>query len=210
MAQKVSLARLHVLRPARSRSDPTASSSRCRTPASSSAWRAATTGAKEALYRRYVRAVWSTALRLMGTRRRRGRRPGHVRRGPADLSLLRKPEALRPWLLQIVVHQAHRRFRRRHPAGSGSNAGTPATLAGASARRAATSAPSSRWSIARSLGSRPRSASPGSCATSRTQPRGGRRGVQLLARDDPAPLSRKRAPSSSTSSRSFFRQGGHS
>ena len=30
-----------------------------------------------------------------------------------DLTRLRKLDSLRPWLLQIVVHQAHRRFRRR-------------------------------------------------------------------------------------------------
>lgn len=70
--------------------------------------------AKEALYRRYVKAVWSTALRLT---RNRNDAEDVVQdtfvEALRDLSQLRELDALRPWLLRIAVHQAHRRFRRR-------------------------------------------------------------------------------------------------
>lgn len=70
--------------------------------------------AKEALYRRYVRVVWTTALRLLGHRAdAEDVVQDTFTEAIRDLSLLRKPDALRPWLLRIVVHQAHRRFRRR-------------------------------------------------------------------------------------------------
>jgi RNA polymerase sigma-70 factor (ECF subfamily) len=70
--------------------------------------------AKEALYRRYVRMVWSTALRLSGSR---AEADDIVQdtfvEALRDVSALRSVEALRPWLLRITVHQAQRRFRRR-------------------------------------------------------------------------------------------------
>jgi RNA polymerase sigma-70 factor (ECF subfamily) len=70
--------------------------------------------AKEALYRRYVRLVWSTALRLVGSRAdAEDVVQDTFTEALRDLPALRKFDALRPWLVQIVVHQAHRRFRRR-------------------------------------------------------------------------------------------------
>ena len=70
--------------------------------------------AKEALYRRYVKAVWSTALRLT---RNHNDAEDIVQdtfvEALRDLAQLQKLDALRPWLLRIAVHQAHRRFRRR-------------------------------------------------------------------------------------------------
>ena len=70
--------------------------------------------AKEALYRRYVKLVWSTALRLV---QNRADAQDVVQdtfvEALRDLSALRERGALRPWLLRITVHQAHRRFRRR-------------------------------------------------------------------------------------------------
>jgi RNA polymerase sigma-70 factor, ECF subfamily len=70
--------------------------------------------AREALYRRYVRPVWTTALRLVGN---------HTDAEDIvqdtfveafrDLGQLEKLESLRHWLLGIAVHQAQRRFRRR-------------------------------------------------------------------------------------------------
>lgn len=114
MAQKVSLARLHVVRSAPEPVRPdrlelqVSDAELVERLAGGDHW------AKEALYRRYVRAVWSTALRLMGTRAdAEDVVQDTFAEALRDLSLLRKPEALRPWLLQIVVHQAHRRFRRR-------------------------------------------------------------------------------------------------
>lgn len=70
--------------------------------------------AKEALYRRYVKLVWSTALHLV---RNRADAQDVVQdtfvEALRDLGGLRVSGALRPWLLRITVHQAHRRFRRR-------------------------------------------------------------------------------------------------
>jgi RNA polymerase sigma-70 factor (ECF subfamily) len=120
VAQKVSLARVHVLHPA-----PEPARSERLEPKEQIELQVSDTElverlgqgdqwAKEALYRRYVRVVWSTALRLMGSRAdAEDVVQDTFAEALRDLSLLRKPEALRPWLLQIVVHQAHRRFRRR-------------------------------------------------------------------------------------------------
>jgi RNA polymerase sigma-70 factor (ECF subfamily) len=70
--------------------------------------------AKEALYRRYVRIVWSTALRLCGSRADADDiAQDTFIEALRDVSALRDVEALRPWLLRIAVHQAQRRFRRR-------------------------------------------------------------------------------------------------
>jgi len=70
--------------------------------------------AKDALYRRYIDLVWGTALRLVGSR---ADAEDIVQdtfvAAFDDLRSLRRHEALRPWLVQITVHQAHRRFRRR-------------------------------------------------------------------------------------------------
>jgi RNA polymerase sigma-70 factor, ECF subfamily len=70
--------------------------------------------AKEAVYRRYVRMVWSTALRLCGSR---AEADDIVQdtfvEALRDVSRLRDVGALRPWLLRIAVHQTQRRFRRR-------------------------------------------------------------------------------------------------
>lgn len=70
--------------------------------------------AKEALYRRYVNLVWSTALRLVGNRAdAQDVVQDTFIEALRDLPGLRVRQALRPWLLRITVHQAHRRFRRR-------------------------------------------------------------------------------------------------
>lgn len=70
--------------------------------------------AKEALYRRYVKLVWTTALHLV---QNRADAQDVVQdtfvEALRDVTGLRKHTALRPWLLRICVHQAHRRFRRR-------------------------------------------------------------------------------------------------
>jgi len=70
--------------------------------------------AKEALFRRYVRTVWSTAMRLTGSR---ADADDIVQdtfvEALRDVNGLRSLGALRPWLLRITVHQAQRRFRRR-------------------------------------------------------------------------------------------------
>lgn len=69
--------------------------------------------AKEALYRRHVRSVWSTALRLLGSRAdAEDVVQDTFAEALRDAHRLKKLEALRPWLLRIAVHQAHRRFRR--------------------------------------------------------------------------------------------------
>jgi RNA polymerase sigma-70 factor, ECF subfamily len=70
--------------------------------------------AKEALYRRYVNVVWSTALHMMGNRSdAQDVVQDTFVEAFRDVAGLREHAALRPWLLRISVHQAHRRFRRR-------------------------------------------------------------------------------------------------
>jgi len=70
--------------------------------------------AKEALYRRYVKLVWTTALHMVGNRTdAQDVVQDTFVEALRDLPTLRKHAALRPWLLRICVHQAHRRFRRR-------------------------------------------------------------------------------------------------
>jgi RNA polymerase sigma-70 factor (ECF subfamily) len=70
--------------------------------------------AKEAVYRRYVKLVWSTALHLMGNRAdAQDVLQDTFIEAFRDAASLRTHGALRPWLLRISVHQAHRRFRRR-------------------------------------------------------------------------------------------------
>jgi RNA polymerase sigma-70 factor (ECF subfamily) len=70
--------------------------------------------AREALYRRFVKSVWCTALRLVGNR------PDAddivqdtFVEALRDVDKLRDPARMRGWLLRIAVHQAHRRFRKR-------------------------------------------------------------------------------------------------
>lgn len=70
--------------------------------------------AQEALYRRYVRLVWGTALRLVGSRAdAEDVVQDTFTAALHDLPGLERGGALRSWLMQIAVHQAHRRFRRR-------------------------------------------------------------------------------------------------
>jgi RNA polymerase sigma-70 factor, ECF subfamily len=70
--------------------------------------------AKEALYRRYVKVVWRTALHLLGNRAdAQDVVQDTFVEAFRDVATLRAHAALRPWLLRISVHQAHRRFRRR-------------------------------------------------------------------------------------------------
>ena len=70
--------------------------------------------AKEALYRRYVKVVWATALHMMGNRAdAQDVVQDTFVEAFRDVATLRAHAALRPWLLRISVHQAHRRFRRR-------------------------------------------------------------------------------------------------
>lgn len=70
--------------------------------------------AKEALYRRYVKVVWGTALHMMGNRAdAQDVVQDTFVEAFRDVATLRAHAALRPWLLRISVHQAHRRFRRR-------------------------------------------------------------------------------------------------
>jgi RNA polymerase sigma-70 factor (ECF subfamily) len=70
--------------------------------------------AREAMYRKYFSSVWGLVLRLL---RNRADTEDTVQDVFAiafgDLADLRDPEALRPWLMKIAVHQVHRRFRRR-------------------------------------------------------------------------------------------------
>lgn len=70
--------------------------------------------AREAFYRRYVKAVWCTALRLVANR---SDADDVVQdtfvEALRDVDKLRDASRMRAWLLQITVHQAHRRFRRR-------------------------------------------------------------------------------------------------
>ena len=70
--------------------------------------------AKEALYRRYVKLVWTTALHMVGNRTdAQDVVQDTFVEALRDLRTLRRHAALRPWLMRICVHQAHRRFRRR-------------------------------------------------------------------------------------------------
>jgi RNA polymerase sigma-70 factor, ECF subfamily len=70
--------------------------------------------AKEALYRRYVKLVWTTSLHMLGNRSdAQDVVQDTFVEALRDLPTLRKHAALRPWLMRICVHQAHRRFRRR-------------------------------------------------------------------------------------------------
>lgn len=70
--------------------------------------------AKEALYRRYVKLVWSTALHMVGNRAdAQDVVQDTFVEAFRDVAALRTHSALKPWLLRISVHQAHRRFRRR-------------------------------------------------------------------------------------------------
>ena len=70
--------------------------------------------AKEALYRRYVKVVWRTALHMVGNRAdAQDVVQDTFVEAFRDVASLRAHAALRPWLLRISVHQAHRRFRRR-------------------------------------------------------------------------------------------------
>ena len=70
--------------------------------------------AREAIYRRHVEVVAAVLVRLLG---RHGEAEDAVQdtflTAFAELSRLRDTDALRPWLIRIAVHQAHRRFRRR-------------------------------------------------------------------------------------------------
>jgi len=70
--------------------------------------------AKEALYRRYVKQVWSTALHMLGNRAdAQDVVQDTFVEAFRDVGALRAHAALKPWLLRISVHQAHRYFRRR-------------------------------------------------------------------------------------------------
>jgi RNA polymerase sigma-70 factor (ECF subfamily) len=70
--------------------------------------------AEEALYRRHVRNVARIAMRLLG---RRHEAEDAVQDAFviafADLDSLADPSAFGGWLVRILIHQAHRRFRRR-------------------------------------------------------------------------------------------------
>jgi RNA polymerase sigma-70 factor, ECF subfamily len=71
------------------------------------------TWAEEFLYRRYVRTIWGSALRLL-------RNPQDAEDVVQDtfatafqeLSKLREPGVFRGWLLRIAVRHVHRRLRR--------------------------------------------------------------------------------------------------
>ncbi len=70
--------------------------------------------AKEMMYRRHASAVIGVAARLLGNRAE----AEDVAQDAfvsafEDLRKLRDADALRGWLLGIVVHRAHKRFRRR-------------------------------------------------------------------------------------------------
>jgi RNA polymerase sigma-70 factor, ECF subfamily len=70
--------------------------------------------AKDALYRRYVSVVWKTALHMVGNHAdAQDVVQDTFIEALRDVPALRAHAALRPWLLRISVHQAHRRFRRR-------------------------------------------------------------------------------------------------
>lgn len=70
--------------------------------------------AAEALYRKYVPAVWGLALRLMGDRTdAEDIVQDTFAEALRDAGQLRDRRAIRSWLLSVTVHQAQRRFRRR-------------------------------------------------------------------------------------------------
>jgi RNA polymerase sigma-70 factor (ECF subfamily) len=70
--------------------------------------------AREALYRKYVSAVWGLALRLTGDRTdAEDVVQDTFAEALRDAAQLRDHGAIRPWLLSVAVHQVHRRFRRR-------------------------------------------------------------------------------------------------
>lgn len=70
--------------------------------------------AKEALYRKHVKAVYRTALRLLA---HRADAEDVVQDAfltmYSEIEHLREPASIASWLLRITVRQAHRRFRRR-------------------------------------------------------------------------------------------------
>ncbi len=72
------------------------------------------TWAEEALFRRHVRVIARTVLRLLGNR---SEAEDVVQdtfvSALADLHKLRDPSSARTWLIGIAVHRVHRRFRRQ-------------------------------------------------------------------------------------------------
>jgi RNA polymerase sigma-70 factor (ECF subfamily) len=70
--------------------------------------------AREALYRKYVQAVWGLALRLTGDRSdAEDVVQDTFAEALRDAAQLRDRGAIRAWLMGVAVHQVHRRFRRR-------------------------------------------------------------------------------------------------
>jgi RNA polymerase sigma-70 factor (ECF subfamily) len=70
--------------------------------------------AREALYRKYVQAVWGLALRLTGNRSdAEDVVQDTFAEALRDAAQLRERGAIRGWLMGVAVHQVHRRFRRR-------------------------------------------------------------------------------------------------
>jgi RNA polymerase sigma-70 factor (ECF subfamily) len=70
--------------------------------------------AKEALYRKYVHAVFGLALRLSGQRAdAEDIVQDTFAEALRDIQQVRDRGALRSWLMSVAVHQVHRRFRRR-------------------------------------------------------------------------------------------------
>lgn len=70
--------------------------------------------AKEALYRKYVQAIFGLALRLSGHRAdAEDIVQDTFAEALRDIGKVRDRGALRSWLMSVAVHQVHRRFRRR-------------------------------------------------------------------------------------------------
>jgi RNA polymerase sigma-70 factor (ECF subfamily) len=70
--------------------------------------------AKEALYRKYVHAIFGLALRLSGQRAdAEDIVQDTFAEALRDIGKVRDGGALRSWLMSVAVHQVHRRFRRR-------------------------------------------------------------------------------------------------
>jgi RNA polymerase sigma-70 factor (ECF subfamily) len=70
--------------------------------------------AREALYRKYVQAVWGLALRLTGNRcDAEDVVQDTFAEALRDAAQLRDRGAIRAWLMGVAVHQVQRRFRRR-------------------------------------------------------------------------------------------------